>query len=81
MRNKGRMMTSATRRQALRLGAGAAAAAWTGSAHAETPVDLQLVLAVDASGSVDQRRFNLQKQGYVAAFLNPRVLAAIQSGA
>jgi Protein of unknown function (DUF1194) len=51
------------------------------SAVAQTAVDLQLVLAVDASGSVDQRRFELQMQGYVAAFRDPRVLHAIQSGA
>lgn len=44
-------------------------------------VDLLLVLAVDASGSVDHVRFELQKQGYVAAFRNPRVLRAIRSGA
>lgn len=50
-------------------------------ALAQTAVDLQLVLAVDASGSVDQRRFELQQQGYVAAFRDPRVLYAIQSGA
>src|SRR5215471_5960856 len=50
-------------------------------AFAQTAVDLQLVLAVDASGSVDQRRFELQMQGYVAAFRDPRVLQAIQSGA
>ncbi len=43
-------------------------------------VDLQLVLAVDASGSVSRDRFELQMQGYVAAFRHPRVLAAIQSG-
>jgi hypothetical protein len=43
-------------------------------------VDLALVLAVDASGSVDQHRFELQKQGYVAAFRNGRVLNAIRSG-
>jgi hypothetical protein len=43
-------------------------------------VDLQLVLAVDASGSVDQYRFELQKRGYVAAFRHPRVLQAIRSG-
>src|SRR5258708_3034781 len=43
-------------------------------------VDLALVLAVDASGSVDQTRFELQKQGYAAAFRHPRVIAAIQSG-
>jgi hypothetical protein len=50
-------------------------------AFAQTAVDLQLVLAVDASGSVDQRRFELQMQGYVAAFRDPRVLSAIRSGA
>ncbi len=44
------------------------------------PVDLSLVLAVDASGSVNQYRFELQKRGYVEAFRNPRVLRAIQSG-
>jgi len=50
------------------------------TASAQTAVDLQLVLAVDASGSVDQGRFELQQQGYVAAFRDPRVLQAIQSG-
>ena len=49
--------------------------------RAQTRVDLALVLAVDASGSVDQHRFELQKQGYVEAFRNPRVLNAIRSGA
>jgi len=50
------------------------------AAAAEVQVDLQLVLAVDASGSVNMRRFELQKQGYAAAFRNPRVLSAIRSG-
>ena len=49
-------------------------------AAAQTSVDLQLVLAVDTSGSVNQYRFDLQKQGYAAAFRNPRVLKAIRSG-
>jgi Protein of unknown function (DUF1194) len=49
-------------------------------AAAQTAVDLQLVLAVDASGSVDQYRFELQKRGYVAAFRHARVLQAIRSG-
>ena len=49
-------------------------------ARAETAVDVQLVLAVDASGSVNQTRFELQKQGYAAAFRNPRVLNAIRNG-
>jgi hypothetical protein len=43
-------------------------------------VDLQLVLAVDVSGSVSQGRFDLQKQGYAAAFRNQRVVNAIRSG-
>ena len=43
-------------------------------------VDLNLVLAVDSSGSVDDDRFELQKQGYARAFLNPRVLNAIRNG-
>ncbi len=49
-------------------------------ARAQTAVDLQLVLAVDVSGSVNQARFELQRDGYVAAFRSPRVLAAIRSG-
>ena len=43
-------------------------------------VDLQLVLAVDVSGSVSQERFELQRDGYAAAFRHPQVLAAIRSG-
>jgi hypothetical protein len=50
------------------------------SAQSPQSVDLALVLAVDASGSVDQVRFELQKQGYVAAFRHPRVIGAIESG-
>jgi hypothetical protein len=49
-------------------------------ASAQTTVDLQLVLAVDVSGSVSPQRFELQKMGYVAAFQNPRVLSAILGG-
>jgi hypothetical protein len=51
-----------------------------GPATADTPVDLQLVLAVDASGSVNHTRFELQKHGYAAAFRHPQVLRAIMSG-
>jgi hypothetical protein len=52
-----------------------------GAATTQTSTtDLQLVLAVDASGSVNQARFDLQKHGYAAAFRNPRVLRAIRSG-
>jgi hypothetical protein len=59
--------------------AAGSAPAWAQPASAED-VDLELVLAVDASGSVSQQRFNLQKQGYVKAFQDPRVIRAILSG-
>jgi hypothetical protein len=49
--------------------------------NAQPQVDLQLVLAVDASGSVNMTRFELQKQGYAQAFRHPQVLRAIRSGA
>ena len=49
-------------------------------ALAQQKVDLQLILAVDASGSVNQSRFELQKQGYAAAFRTKEVLNAIRSG-
>jgi hypothetical protein len=42
--------------------------------------DLLLVLAVDASGSVNQSRFELQRRGYADAFRDPQVLSAIRSG-
>jgi hypothetical protein len=44
-------------------------------------VDLALVLAVDASGSVSDDRFELQTQGYAEAFRNPKILQAIRAGA
>ena len=52
-----------------------------GMTSARAEVDLQLVLAVDASGSVNTARFELQKRGYAAAFRDPRVLKAISGGA
>jgi hypothetical protein len=45
----------------------------------QTDVALVLVLAVDASGSVSNDRFELQKQGYAAAFRNRHVLNSIRS--
>jgi hypothetical protein len=52
----------------------------TNTAHAQPVVDLQLVLAVDASGSVSNERFILQQRGYSAAFRDRRLLEAIRSG-
>lgn len=45
---------------------------------AGTPVDLELVLAIDTSGSVDPWEFKLQLQGVAAAFRDPEVQAAIE---
>jgi hypothetical protein len=45
----------------------------------QTAVALALVLAVDASGSVSNGRFELQKQGYAAAFRNRQVLNSIRA--
>ena len=67
-----------------RVGAGALLAiAWfaTGeSARAATEVDLQLVLAVDSSASIDAGEFALQMAGIAAAFRDAEVVAAAGSG-
>ncbi|MBC8038090.1 MAG: DUF1194 domain-containing protein [Rhizobiales bacterium] len=47
---------------------------------AGAPVDLALVLAVDASGSVDDGEFILQLEGIAAGFRDPKVRGAITSG-
>jgi hypothetical protein len=54
--------------------------AGAGRQAAAEAVDLQLVLAADVSRSVDEGEFQLQRQGYAAAFKDPRVLRAIRSG-
>ncbi len=43
-------------------------------------VDLALVLAVDVSYSMEADEQHLQRQGYVNAFLQPALVAAIRSG-
>jgi hypothetical protein len=45
------------------------------------PVDLELVLAVDVSGSIDAEEMKLQRDGYVAALTDPEVVRAITRGA
>jgi hypothetical protein len=49
-------------------------------ARAAEPVDLLLVLAADVSRSVDQEKFQLQREGYAAAISDKRVLDAIRAG-
>ncbi|WP_366553060.1 DUF1194 domain-containing protein [Aquibaculum sediminis] len=48
-----------------------------GSLRAQAPVDLALVLAVDASSSVNAYEFNLQMNGIADAFSDPEVQGAI----
>ncbi len=50
------------------------------TAHAADDVDLLLVLAADVSRSIDDAKFQLQRDGYAAAISDPRVLDTIRSG-
>src|SRR5262245_56731469 len=47
---------------------------------AQVLVDLELVLAVDVSLSMDLDEQRLQRDGYIAAFRDPEVHTAITSG-
>ena len=61
----------------LALGLGAFA---TADLAADEAVDLEIVLAVDVSGSIDETEALLQREGYIAAFLDPRVAGAVRAG-
>ncbi len=54
--------------------------AGTRLAAAAEEVDLELVLAADGSGSIDDEELRLQREGYARALAHPRVLSAIGSG-
>ena len=43
-------------------------------------VDVELVIAVDVSGSMSNREHKLQREGFVEAFRDPRLIKAIRSG-
>jgi hypothetical protein len=58
----------------------AGAAMFPAAAMAAEQVDLLLVLAADVSRSVDNEKFQLQREGYAAAVSDPHVLDAIRSG-
>jgi hypothetical protein len=70
-----------------KLGPAAALAIMTTVALSGTParaadaVDLELILAVDVSRSMDSDEQRVQRNGYVTAFRTPEILQAIQSGA
>jgi hypothetical protein len=61
----------------------AVCAGWLGAparSVAAEAVDLELILAVDVSRSIDAYEFSLQRQGYANAFRDPNVLEAIARG-
>lgn len=58
----------------------AAAFLLTPPAAAATPVDLELVLAIDCSYSVDRREYALQARGLAAAFRSEEIIRAIGQG-
>ena len=68
------------RRTALVGSLAALAAAKSAPARAETAVDLQLVLAVDVSRSIDEVEAELQRRGYIESLTSDRVLDAILGG-
>ena len=68
------------RRSALLGSLAAAAAAATTARAADTAVDLELVLAVDVSRSIDDVEAELQRRGYIDALTSDRVIDAILSG-
>lgn len=51
-----------------------------GRARAATPVDVELVLAVDVSRSVDPEEQEMQFSGYEAAFRDSRLIEGIMGG-
>lgn len=51
-----------------------------GAASAAAGVDTALIVSVDVSSSVDERRYQLQLQGIAAALEDPAVVNAIMSG-
>lgn len=51
-----------------------------GAAAAAEQVDLELVLAADASGSIDDAEIRFQREGYAAAITSGEILDAIRVG-
>jgi hypothetical protein len=69
-----------SRRLVLAAGLAAPALITARSARAEEEVDVELVLAVDVSRSVDAEEMEMQMAGYAAAFRDPRLAEGIAGG-
>lgn len=57
-----------------------AAPGWAQSSGAATPVDVELMLAVDVSYSISADEREIQRRGYAAALRDPEIARAIASG-
>lgn len=53
---------------------------WIGISQTNPTVDVELVLAVDISGSMDNARLQMQRSGYVSAFRNEEFIQEVKSG-
>lgn len=73
MKCLGRLLGTIVAIMCLALGGG-------GARSDDLPVDLELVLAVDTSFSMDYEEQKLQLDGYVQAFRHPEVIHALRSG-
>jgi hypothetical protein len=52
----------------------------TAAAAEQMPVDLELLLAIDISGSIDADEARLQREGYARALIDKTVIKAIRGG-
>lgn len=48
--------------------------------NAGTPVDVELLLAVDVSGSMDAEEHAVQREGYLQAIVHPEFIGAVTAG-
>jgi Protein of unknown function (DUF1194) len=71
------MKTLVTRRQALAAAGALTLAPFAAGADQRENVGMQLVLAADVSGSVNETRYKTQQNGYLEALGDPRVMDVI----
>ena len=74
------LRTPVSRRRLLAASLAAPALIAARSARADEEVDVELVLAVDVSRSVDAQEMEMQMSGYAAAFRDPRLAEGIAGG-
>jgi hypothetical protein len=78
--SKAQVMTTALGQWILVVAFAASMAVAGPARPAEIAVGLELVLAADVSGPMDDWELALQRQGHLRALTSPRVIKAIQRG-